>query len=229
MARLFVHVEGQTEELFVQEVLAPHLYGRGFHLVAPVFLGNPRQRGGVPSWPSARRDILRKLSGDQGAISTMMVDYYGMPQSGERAWPGRAAASGLRTAEEKAGCVQQALLLDISHALGEPPASCRFVPSVLMHEFEALLFTDGSAVERALCQTGVAAGMRAIREKFQDPEEINDSPGGAPSRRLTGLLAGYQKVFHGNLAALEIGLNVMRSHCRVFDQWVSRLESLAVP
>ena len=30
MARLLVHVEGETEETFVNEVLGPYLYGRGF-------------------------------------------------------------------------------------------------------------------------------------------------------------------------------------------------------
>ena len=34
MTRLLVHVEGQTEETFVNEVLAPHLYGFGLPSVS---------------------------------------------------------------------------------------------------------------------------------------------------------------------------------------------------
>lgn len=30
MTRLLVHVEGQTEERFVNEILAPHLYKQGY-------------------------------------------------------------------------------------------------------------------------------------------------------------------------------------------------------
>ena len=30
MARLLIHVEGQTEETFVNEVLGPHLYRQGY-------------------------------------------------------------------------------------------------------------------------------------------------------------------------------------------------------
>ena len=34
--RLVVVVEGQTEEAFVKEVLAPHLWGRGVHASATI-------------------------------------------------------------------------------------------------------------------------------------------------------------------------------------------------
>lgn len=49
--RLLVHVEGQTEESFVNEILAPHLYGNfGYSSVSARLLGNARQRnrrGGI--------------------------------------------------------------------------------------------------------------------------------------------------------------------------------------
>lgn len=45
MTRLLVHVEGLTEERFVNDVLAPHLYERGFSVVSARLLGNVRQRG----------------------------------------------------------------------------------------------------------------------------------------------------------------------------------------
>jgi len=34
MTRLLVHVEGQTEETFVREILRPHLYLKGFNDVS---------------------------------------------------------------------------------------------------------------------------------------------------------------------------------------------------
>ena len=61
MRRLLVHVEGQTEEDFVEEILAPHLLGRGYSLVAARLMGSARgrdRRGGIRSWPAARRDIV---------------------------------------------------------------------------------------------------------------------------------------------------------------------------
>lgn len=44
MTRLLIHVEGQTEESFVNDILAPHLYGQGFTNVSARLLGNARQR-----------------------------------------------------------------------------------------------------------------------------------------------------------------------------------------
>src|SRR5713101_2359479 len=96
MARLLVHVEGETEETFVNEVLRAHLVARGFERVDARLLGNARQRdrrGGIRGWSAARRDIVRHLAQDPGCIATTMVDYYGLPQTGEKAWPGRADAS----------------------------------------------------------------------------------------------------------------------------------------
>ena len=40
MSRLLIHVEGETEEMFVNEVLAPHLYVAGWEVVAARIVGN---------------------------------------------------------------------------------------------------------------------------------------------------------------------------------------------
>ena len=102
MTRLLVHVEGQTEETFVNEVLAPHLIELGLTSVGARLMGNARQRdhrGGVRAWRDVQRDIVRHLRNDQECIATTMVDYYGMPMAGRRAWPGRseAARTGIST------------------------------------------------------------------------------------------------------------------------------------
>ncbi len=88
MARLLIHVEGQTEESFVNEVIRNHLVTAGYHSVEARILGNARlreRRGGIRAWASARRDIIYHLLEDRGCIATTMVDYYGLPLS----WPGR--------------------------------------------------------------------------------------------------------------------------------------------
>jgi hypothetical protein len=104
MAHLLIHVEGQTEEGFVNEVLRDHLVAKGHHSVAARMVGNARlrsRRGGIRPWPSVRTDILNHLREDQDCVATTMVDYYGMPQKGSGGWPGRAQSTGLRSIEEK--------------------------------------------------------------------------------------------------------------------------------
>src|SRR6266852_4961011 len=89
MARLLlIHVEGPTEENFVNEVLRVHLMAKGNLYVAARILGSGRQRGGIGNWPDVRREIRHHLLEDTGCVATTMIDYYGMPQK----WPGRAAA-----------------------------------------------------------------------------------------------------------------------------------------
>ena len=96
MTRLMIHVEGPTEEIFVNQVLAQHLYGVGYNQVSARKMGKQQERnrrGGVRPWPEERTSIVNHLMQDSGIIVTTMVDYYGMPEDGQRAWPGRAGAT----------------------------------------------------------------------------------------------------------------------------------------
>lgn len=49
MTRVTVVVEGQTEEAFVNEVLAAALWPHGVHLT-PILLGVPGHKGGRPNY-----------------------------------------------------------------------------------------------------------------------------------------------------------------------------------
>ncbi len=227
MARLLVHVEGQTEEDFVKNILCPHLYDHGYELVGARIVGNARQRdrrGGIRAWSAVLGDILRHLKEDAHAVATTMVDYYGLPQTGGRAWPGRAAAATLAF-EQKAKTVENALLLDVCREMGSDFDPSRFLPFVMMHEFEGLLFSDCSRFAQGIGQPALAPNFQAIRDQFANPEEINDSPLSAPSKRVQEILPGYEKPFMGTLAALEIGLDRIRSECPHFRNWLECLEA----
>ena len=227
MARLLVHVEGQTEETFVREILCPHLYLRGFDNVSARLIGNARQkdrRGGIRSWSSARVDILNHLREDTICLETTMVDYYALPQTGFRAWPGREAAAQLPYVQ-KAATVEEALLADICREMGNTFNPVRFIPFVMMHEFEALLFSDCESFSRAIGRPELSANFQSIRNQFPSPEEINDSPITAPSKRVEELVEGYEKPLLGALAILEIGLDTIRGECPHFREWLARLEA----
>lgn len=228
MTRLLVHVEGETEESFVNEVLSPHLVGCGYESVSARLIGNARlrtRRGGIRAWSAVRDDITRHLKEDQGCIATTMVDFYALPQSGGRAWPGRAAAS-LAPFVNKSSIVCTALAADISSAMGNNFIPSRFVPYVVMHEFEGLLFSDCGAFGNAIGRADLVADFENIRNQYTTPEEINDSPITAPSKRVEALVEGYEKPLLGTLAALEIGLPKIRAECPNFDGWLVKLESL---
>ena len=203
MTRLLVHVEGETEENFVNQVLTPHLYRCGFSKVGARLMGNPRQRyqrGGVRVWATARKDITNHLKQDLRCIVTTMVDYYGMPQTGSRAWPGRSEANELAF-PNNAEMVEKALASDICDEMGTDFSPERFVPYVMMHEFEAILFSDCDRFAESIGKPELAPKFQAIRDKFASPEEIDDSPHTAPSKRIESLLPGYKKPVLGIWAA----------------------------
>ncbi len=228
MSRLLVHVEGETEETFVNELLRPHLAGRGWSVVSARLLGNARRRnrrGGIKPWVSVREEIVRHLREDTGRILTTMVDYYGLPQTGSRAWPGREEASELPFSE-KARAVEDELSASIREAMGAGFDQNRFLPYVMMHEFEALLFSDCAAFGRGIGRPDLDGNFQEIRDAFGNPEEIDDSPETAPSKRVERLVRGYQKPLLGTLAALEIGLGTIRRECPHFGSWLDQLEHL---
>jgi hypothetical protein len=229
MVRLLVHVEGETEETFVNEILCRHLLGCGYESVGARQIGNARQRmrrGGIRPWQTVKTDILRHLKEDTGCVATTMVDYYGLPQLGNGAWPGRHEATGAPT-RLKATIAQTALVTDISTAMGGSFDANRFVAFVVMHEFEGLLFSDCEAFARGMGTSELRPRLERIRDQFETPEDINDSPVTAPSKRIKEIMPQYQKPLFGNLAALEIGLNTIRDACPHFANWLSKLESIA--
>lgn len=227
MTRLLIHVEGQTEETFVNEVLGPHLYALGSSKVSARLVGNVRRRdrrGGIRSWREVRKDIIYHLREDHACLATTMVDYYALPQKDDRAWPGREEAGRLPY-PRKADTVERAIAEDICREMGEAFDPDRFIPFVMMHEFEALLFSDCEAFSRGIGLPDLAVRFGSIREQFSSPEEINDSPTSAPSKRVEALVRGYQKPFFGVLAALEIGLDAILKECPHFREWIGRLKS----
>jgi hypothetical protein len=134
-----------------------------------------------------------------------MVDFYGLPETGDKAWPGRAEAGGVPYAQ-KAACVESALFNDVAHGLSDEFEARRFVPFVVMHEFEGLLFSDCNGFAEGIGRPQLAQSFHEIRHQFSTPEEINDSPVTAPSKRVVQLVEGYEKPLLGTLAILKIGL-----------------------
>ena len=109
--------------------------------------------------------------------------------------------------------------------MGESFNPNRFIPYVMMHEFEAMLFSDCAAFSHGIGNPALAIQFQAVRDAFASPEEIDDSPLTAPSKRVENLVPGYTKPLLGTLAALEIGLEAIRKECPHFRCWLGRLEA----
>ena len=98
---------------------------------------------------------------------------------------------------------------------------------VQKHEFEALLFSNPSCFGAVIdLPANALDALREIRRRFATPEDINDSPATAPSKRIKELIPRYVKRVHGPDLAMETGLARIRQECARFNQWLTRLESL---
>jgi hypothetical protein len=132
----------------------------------------------------------------------------------------------MNSTSAKAEYVESALNANITEAMGPHFDPNRFVPLVMMHEFEALLFSNPDRFALAIERPDLAAEFLAIRRNFDSPEDINDSVDTAPSKRIIRLFPRYEKPLFGPLAVMEIGLTSIRNECPHFNRWLERLESL---
>jgi len=152
----------------------------------------------------------------------MMLDYYGLGKG----FPGAPVPDGLPTVD-KAARLEDAIYQDIRQAIPEFRPDVRFVPYIQMHEYEGLLFSDPTAFAEAIYQPDLAQPFQGIHDEFDTPEDINDSPNSAPSKRIATHYPGYRKVLDGTIAAQAIGIEAMRQKCPHFDAWIDRLIALA--
>ncbi|MCF6228397.1 MAG: DUF4276 family protein [Planctomycetes bacterium] len=212
-------VEGETELTFIREVLAPELGMKGLDLSAR--MAKPYGHGGVPKWSAFKPELLSLLKSDPTVYITMMIDFYGMPDD----WPGRVESKRLPY-PESVELIESEILAQISAAIGEDFNPDRLIPYVQCHEYEALLFSDPETVGNYLDQSEVTTGMAKIVSECGAPEEINDDSKTAPSKRIVTLINDYDKIIHGSVLALEIGISKLRNQCPHFNSWVRKLESL---
>ena len=126
-----------------------------------------------------------------------------------------------------AATIESALAEDVSRTLGDSFNPGRFTPYVMMHEFEAMLFSDCEAFAASIGHTNLAAEFQEIRDEFDSPEDIDDSPYTAPSKRIQNLVPGYRKPLMGTHAALGIGLKKIREECPHFREWLECLERIS--
>lgn len=214
MSRAYLLVEGQTEETFVREMLQPHYARMGLFLTPIIVSTSPGHKGGVVSYAKVRPQIERLCKQDARAHVSTMFDLYALPPDfpgkSDPSWP--ANGSG----HQKADLVEARMAQDIDQP--------NFIPNIMVHEYEALLFVQPDRFADWADQEVVEA-LKAARLS-NAPEDINDDPRTAPSKRILAAMPGYQKPFHGPLLACDIGLDAMRANCPHFNAWLRRLEAL---
>lgn len=127
----------------------------------------------------------------------------------------------------QAETVERAALDDAKASLPDADIATRFIPNVLMHEFEGLLFADPAAIVAITHAHSSLADLASVAAAFSSPEDINTGRETAPSKRLKNLGANYGKIAHGSRIVQQIGLTSIRAKCLHFNKWLAQLEGLS--
>ncbi len=222
---IYIVVEGQTEQTFVRDVLAPHMAYKEIYLYS-VLIGKPGHKGGDIRFERAKKDIGKLLKQRNDTYVSTMFDYFRINNK----WPGRVkvqqkAQNGITlTASHKAEILEDATHDEIMKFFSDCCSENRFLPYIEMHEFEALLFSDADVLaEKAEIDV---LQVKEITKEYNNPEEIDDDPVKSPSKRLEALNHGYRKVAMGKMVSEAVGIQTIRRHCPHFNDWLIKFEAL---
>lgn len=225
MSRVVVVCEGETEEEFVRDVLAPGFHGLGLFLEPQMVETSPGHRGGALNYDRVKTHLRNVLRQNSAPVVTTMFDLYRL----DKRFPGYEQARSVSDLGQRLGVLVRELKEDVVAVADCRPE--RFIPYIQPHEFEALLFSD---VE-TLCSLNPAWRMRAlgklasVRQTAESPEHINNRPESKPAALLERELVnpGYRKRRHGPVAAQRIGLARMEAECSFFSAWLGQIRQLA--
>jgi hypothetical protein len=221
LIKVIVVAEGQTEETFVRDVLAPVFGTRNVFLYARPIATSKRGKGGALSRDRVLSFLRKTLRESSTTYVTTLFDLYGLRPD----FPGVADASG-GDPITRCAAIEASFESVVAAESGCRPD--RFLAHIQPYEFEALLFSDVSRFGEV--QSGwnrFVPALQQARDEAESPEHINDGPRTHPSARLEQLREpSYDKPLHGSRLAERIGIDRMRSECSHFDGWLTRIETL---
>ena len=213
MRALYIVVEGQTEEIFINNVLRPFFTGKGHLDVRAILVPTSRgHKGGALNYYRFKYFVTNLLKEQQDVLVTSLIDFFRLPNN----FPKYNEAEKIIDKLLRVKYLEAAIKKDLNFE--------RFIPYIQLHEFEGLLFSEYGAFNSFLEITAESRNeLASLAADFPNPELINDSPETAPSKRLLALFPGYQKTLHGPQIAEKIGIDIIRLKCPHFNEWIETL------
>jgi hypothetical protein len=224
MIRGYVICEGQTEETFIRDVIAPALANQQIYLTARLIKTSNGNKGGALSYERVKRDITKTLKENSNPFVTTFFDLYALHNQ----FPNFKESQKQADVYKKVSMLEQAFKADIVKE--NSSFIPRIFPYIQPYEFEGLLFTDiAKLTEIETTWNRETNNLQAIRDNAKTPEHINDGYESKPSARLEKFLnnPNYRKTLHGTLAIEAIGIDKLLTECHHFADWYNQL--LALP
>jgi hypothetical protein len=207
---IVVVCEGETEETFVRRVLSGHLTQKTFK---PSYLGGIEPNGYKKLVGAVRQWVRTK-----GITHvTTMIDLYKLPSY----FPRKTQAHS--DPYDKVRSLEQALAEEIQDA--------RFIPYIMLHEFEALLLTKtGPEIIRKRAQVGESNALwkKLQRDlaRVETPERLDDDANSHPSARIKKIWPRFKKTTDGVGILEQVPWEELCAACRHFGDWIRKLEAL---
>lgn len=225
MKTIAIICEGLTESNFIKRYLAPYLEFNNIIVKASILKSRSGRHVGGRVTVDRVAERMRVMYHDVDRVSSF-VDFYGFQDTNGR------TKDQLETA-----IFDEIIKMD-------PRIDGRFVkPYIQMYEFEGLLFSNPEAF-RSIAEIHllnkvpnknhkkeseiekIIKSISDISEEFSTPEDINNSIETAPSKRITRIFENtYNKTEHGPYLAGQIGIDVIREKCPLFNKWVIDLQN----
>ena len=207
--RLAISVEGQSEEAFFKQTVVPYLLNYGIYTDIIIITTSKdrcgrKNRGGCINIDRVKNEI-QKLLNSYDYVTTF-YDFYGFSNR---------PTDNIEELEE--------ILFHLFD-------TNKFIPYIQKYEFETLLFSEPEYFTDYFYNDKIEKEMKKIIIQYNDIELINDSIQTAPSKRISKLFKleneVYDKVFHGEGIANDIGLSTIKQKANRFNIWIEKIAGL---
>lgn len=215
MKRLIFIVEGETEEEFVNTILVPFFNENNFYNIQCFKIKH--SKGGVSKYSHIREDILNTIY-ESDVVVTTMIDFYQLPHD----TPGFTESEKISSHQDRVCFIENAMKEELERDQ-KRNFPC-FIPYLQLHEFEALTFSSDRGFKELFEKSEADfPQLESIISQFPNPEDINDRPETAPSKRLLKAIKGYDKITYGTEITRAIGMPTLLKKCPHFHHWIEKL------
>ncbi|MBK6771827.1 MAG: DUF4276 family protein [Ignavibacteria bacterium] len=208
MRAIYIVVEGQTEEEFVNNLIRKYFLTKNIYDVRAIGMkGNVR-------YSRYKINIINLLKSQSDILVTSLIDFFHLHTD----FPKYYESLKILSPVERVEFLEKSCSEDINEL--------RYIPYIQLHEFEGLLFTkmDGFELIPAINNDPIKISeLQEILINYPNPELINEGSITAPSKRLSNIIPGYRKPLYGPIIALENTLESVLEKCPRFKNWIDTL------
>lgn len=225
MNYLHILCEGKSELVFASYVLSPYLIMKGIQVIPQALITNKRlnAKGGMISFSHAMRDLenmMRQFNdGEKNRrLFTTMFDLYALPND----FPGY---------EQSLRYKDYGQVEILERGFSAFVNKQNFIPYIQLHEFEALVLCN--VPELVNMYPDAEKELKQLETLIVDDyngntELVDNGPSTAPSKRIIQALDGkyrYDKPQGGKLTTSSLGIPALRTKCRHFNEWLTKIEN----